>query len=584
MKTTVRELFKHEEELARRYRVRKFDTLLQSLRCPACGTEGVHRQTFAGRSYDSVDAVERRMLQHVGAEFEAECSACGHRRLDGDGMHHFFLLYSELRDAHLVVALRLSREDDDRTKVHRRVWIVPVDQDGEMLTEIGDDEDDFWLESHFRAVIADPYADDFAEEFEVFLLDERFRPIALREYADALAEDGHVSDALPIYDASLSENPEQPDLLQRTARLHSVYGDDERAVEFYLEAYEQSSDAEDLASLAYSALRSRRFGVAQIAAERLIADGVEVGFASKVLASLGTAGDIVRWRTAWENLRDAADDAGDRVGAHVARYWVDSLALPIPDWSEHASIDDYRRQLRDALRDDGFDIARPAPVLGWGAAQLDCDIAATDPFGARYVFFIEETLPTAAIRRTLLARARALALGEDWRGARGILLPRQVFPYAMYRYFSDLPDAQLDLETDADTTLVVHDENIATWLWAAERYFGFLADYSVESLDELDRILLRFHDEGFGAIEHPLVCVIASYLREVIRRAVGESVWVDGETPMDPRVLRLPDGGSANVLSRIRRMVRHGSSESVRDFVVALIELVRTNLATGAQE
>lgn len=580
MNTTARELFRREEQLARRYRTRKLDILFQSLRCPNCETEGISRRRFMDDEYSSVEDIEGKMLAHIHQKFAASCSKCGNQKLNGDGARHFFLLFSEQQDAHLVVSLKLSRESDGRTLVTRKLWFVPVGEEGVAIEEDDGRLDDFWTESRFRSLLNNPLLHDFDEEFGEFLESSSFRHIVLREYASLLIDEGSVSEALGLIDTSLTENPEQPALLMEAAGLHASYSDHERATELFIEAWDQTESADALAGAVVSACKARKFGTTEIAAAELLENERYAGLAAKALVATGTATNISSWKFGWKRLHEIATASGDRVSARVAKSWSDALELPIPDWKPGVSTDDYRGIVRSALAESDLEIVRPTPPLVWGEAKLECDLIATDPFGARYAIFITDLMPTAAVVRTLVTKARALILSEseDYKGARGILLTRQVFPYSLYRYFSDLPDAQLDLEMEADPTLIVHQENVATWLWAAERYFGSMADYSVESLDEVDRILLRFHDDGFGAIEHPMVCVISSYIREVMQRAVGPCEWKDGDAPMDPRVLQLPDGGSANIMSRIYRMVEHGQGESVQQLVTSLIELVQRNL------
>jgi hypothetical protein len=515
------------------------------------------------------------VLAQISSDFDAHCTACDNNVLRGDGRRHFFLLYSEKQSAHLVLSLKLNHEESGRVKVQRRIWLITIGGEEETVDESDERLEDFWQESQFRALLNNSEDHDLGEELLPFFEDDDFRSIALREYATVLIEDGRVAEALELMDRSLVENPAQPQLLRKAGELHATYGNDSRATELYIEAWEQADDMQALAAATLTSYRAGRYGTTEIAAAQLIKHENYGVLGAKALAATGTASRISQWKYSWDKLNELASEVGDRVSAHVARFWSNSLELPIPDWDMGLSVDEYREAIAEELLEEDFDIEENPPALTWGEAQLSCDLVATDPFGARYVFFLTDSMPTAAVKRTLIARARALLLDPEFSGARGILLTRQVFPYAIYRYFTDLPDAQLDLEVDADTTLDVHNENVATWLWAAEKYFGSMVDYSLESLQDIDRILMRFHDDGFGAIEHPLVCLLSSYFREVLQRHVGTCEWTDGKAPMDPRMLALPDGGHANVLSRIRRMVRDGEEFSLHQLAVSLIELVR---------
>ena len=119
-------------------------------------------------------------------------------------------------------------------------------------------------------------------------------------------------------------------------------------------------------------------------------------------------------------------------------------------------------------------------------------------------------------------------------------------------------------------------DHAASAVAAAARVDGVELDYSVESLDDVDRILGRFHDEGLVSTSiRETVFVFGAYIGAVISRQ-ADGRWVDlpddhplgGSWPM----VEIRDGGRiVNPVRRAFKRVDSGPVESVSYFYAALV-------------
>lgn len=106
----------------------------------------------------------------------------------------------------------------------------------------------------------------------------------------------------------------------------------------------------------------------------------------------------------------------------------------------------------------------------------------------------------------------------------------------------------------------------------AKQIEGVALDYSPESLKDVDKILLRFHEDGMRVryIADPLFC-IGCYVGEVMCRRLGAR-WVDPPNQMMgmfPVVLIGSDNYSAPI-SKVYKHVMNGAEDSVYFFYRAV--------------
>ena len=190
------------------------------------------------------------------------------------------------------------------------------------------------------------------------------------------------------------------------------------------------------------------------------------------------------------------------------------------------------------------------------------------------LFVLFDQSPTPALDHRIAATVRAARTDERRAAARLVPLCRQALSYGAARWVSGAPDAELLLEADADTTMTVIDENVAAFVLAAERHFGRPMSFDLESLEEVDAILERLHDDGFGEVTYAFQCQAAAYIGQVIATQLEGVRWEEGERPMDPRVLTLPGGEELNLISKVRKAVRNGSEDSIAHFVGVVLAQV----------
>lgn len=561
------EFFDRERDLAQRFGVRKLDVMLQTLRCEGCDAEALRINRFAGFTFGSLDDVERQMLSAIGETVEAACSSCDATSFSGQGATHLFLLFSEAQQSHLAVRLRLTPDDSGRTRVVRQVWWMPLDGEAEELEDAGDVRlAEVWIESAVRGALTSPEIPDVVEALRGVAAVHDESPVVWRVLGEALIAEGRHAEALEPLERSLERDGAQPEVMRRLGLMYTGYGDGARGAMWLQRTFDATDDTELLGDIMRAAYRGRALGTLELAAREACQRDPDTVAAWKALVCCGSAVDLDGWRDAWRALRDAAQRAGERHTEAVAAWWCDVLDVPWPAWPPNADRAAYHRLLAAELEALDFEVdTAPEPVL-LGEAELPIDLAFTDWGGRQHLVVLCDALPVPHVQQTL--RATALAVDDDpaLSGARLVLLPKQPAAWATLRHVARTADALLDLAADADTTMHVNDENAAAFAAAAERHFGRSLDLSPESLDDVDAIVLRYFDDGFGDMGYALQCQVAAYVGEVVASLAPGVHWRDGSEGMDPRVLAVGEG-EMNLVSKVGKMAQNGPEDSIAHFV-----------------
>lgn len=569
---TTREFLGRERDLARRYGLRKTDVLFQMVRCADCDAESLLRSRFNRIEFTSVEAIERRVLEVLHRPLSIRCTTCGSEDLDGLGSRHVFLMYSEREAAHLAFTLRMTTEDDGRVRVLRQVWIVPDDGSAEEV-ELEDDRlGVFWADSQIRARAAHPDPDTAVAQLEDLAPDLPDDPYLLRELGNCLIDAGRTARALAVFELSLRADAEQPQTLRHAGRLHVAFGDPARGAELLRDAWEQSEDDALLPEILRATYRGRQLGALVAAAAELLEVDPESVAARKAIAAAQSVADVGAMQDAWADLAETAGAAGDRTTEAVARFWTDALSLPVPDWTDGVDRADYVRALVDELVDWGFEVEERPEPLSWRDADIPVDIEAVSETGDRWLFLVFDEVSNAVLEHRLTATIRAAREDQRRAGAAVVPLNRQAMNYGAMAMASASPDTELLLAADADTTMAVADENVAAFVVAAERHFGRTLEFDLASLEEVDAILERLHDGGFGEITYAFQCQAAAYVAAVIARLVPDAAWAEGDDGMDPYVFTLPTGEEINLVSKIGKRVRNGAEDGIAHFVGVVLD------------
>ena len=574
---TTKEFLQRESALALRFGIRKTDAYYQLVRCTACGNEALLRNRYSGRAFSSVDEVEEEMLAQIQREIRAACVSCGARPLRGDGSRHVFLLYSERRAAHAAITLSLEREDDGRVKVKRQVWFVPVDGGSE---EIERDDDprlgDVWLDSAIRRWSLDSDPMEASRALEEIADEHPRDAFALRELGQALLDAGQAGRALEVLERCLEADPEQPVVMQRLGRLYAAFGRAAEGSELLVRAFELVDDDTLLPEILKTAYRGGRRGALQKAAHLLLEREPESVVAHKALVTLESLRDVGAARDAWERLREVAERAGERWTEAVARGWCGALDLPLPDWWEGWSAADYVAAVASECLSLDLEVDPDPDPLQWGGASIPVALEVDDAHGTTWLFVLADHESTPVGDLTIAASARA-AHHDARRGECRVLpISRAPLSYAAARWCSGASDALIDVLADADTTMTVVDENVASFVQAAEQGFGRTLEFDTDSLTDVDAIVARYFDDGFGAMTYALRCQIAAYVGAVVGALLPGAQWESADPPMDPRVLRLPGGGEMNLIGKIERAVQNGEEDALTHFVQVVVHQLAT--------
>ena len=566
----TREFLEKEQALARRFGVRKLDVMLQSLRCTSCGANALRVQHLAGARFSSLDEMERPLIAAIREQVDATCARCEQRPLAGDGRRHLLLAWCDRRSAHVAVSLRLNAEDDGRVKVVRRAWWIPLTRDAE---EIGDSDErlvDAWLDSAVRqaATLAD--TDAAVEALQALAEVHTDDAVIRRELGLTLLEQGRTDVALPHLERSLEQQPDQPEVLRRVGRIHASWGDGSTATDLLVRAHDLTNDPTLLEEILRASWQGRRYGAMDAAALALLEDDPEHQGALKARVCTASGTDLTGLRDAWRDLGAAARAAGERATAAVADHWLDALDVPWPDMHPGEPLELWWDDVRETLVDLGWTLRRPTGEEPVDRATLP-DAEVTGPDGSVWLLWAVPSRFTPWVSQRIRAALRFAHEDAERTGARFVVLSPQPVPWAIARYAARVPDALLDLTADADSSMTVVDENAASFAAAAETVFGRELTEDLDSLAEVDAILARYHDHGFGEMTWALQCQIAAWVGHVVCLARPGAAWGDGDDDMDPRVLVLPDSGQVNLVSKVGKAVRNGDEDSLAHFAEVLL-------------
>ncbi len=541
------------------------------VRCDKCETEAVLRSRFNRHEFTGIEDAERRVLEVILRPVSAQCSSCKETGLSGMGSRHVFLMYSERASAHLAITLRMTREEDERIKVLRQVWVVPTDATALEVEHEDERLEDFWADSQIRrrAVNPDPRAG--AMELEELATEMPNDALLLRELGNCLIDAGNTARALAAYELSLEGDREQPSTLSKAGRLYTSLGMPGRGSELLLEAWDQTKKPDLLLDVLRAAYRGRRFGALERAAQELLVHepgNVQATKARALCAAYDNVGDL---RDRWEDLQEAAAAAGDRETLHTARFWCSIFELPMPDWTPSMRASDWIEAFADELEPLHHMVERDPSPLDWGEAEIPVDLEVVTEEGEHLLFLLIEEVSNAALRQTIATAVRA-ALDDERRPiCRVVPVWRQPLSYGTLNFASNAPTAETLLLADADTTMSVIDENVSAFVLSAETHFGRSLDFTFQSIEEVDAILLRLHDGGFGEVTYAFQCQAAAYVGEVIRNVLEDATWIAADAPMDPRVFQIAEDEELNLISKVGKLVRNGAEDSLSHFISSVL-------------
>lgn len=118
------------------------------------------------------------------------------------------------------------------------------------------------------------------------------------------------------------------------------------------------------------------------------------------------------------------------------------------------------------------------------------------------------------------------------------------------------------------------------WLSKALHADGYVADFSIESLRDIDRFVddntLDGRPTPTGRLSEetgPRMFAIGAYVGEVIRRHLGAGEWSEGADSSDLNVeLQFPSSGVIWPMQRALKRVQFGPEESLADYARIIVE------------
>jgi hypothetical protein len=126
-----------------------------------------------------------------------------------------------------------------------------------------------------------------------------------------------------------------------------------------------------------------------------------------------------------------------------------------------------------------------------------------------------------------------------------------------------------------DESLIADTQVAAEWIAKALNQSGYRADFSVESLGEIERFFVEHSKDGRpvpdGRLSErtgPRVFAIGAYVGEVVRRAGGGKWYAvagdpEGEVNIE---VRFPDGSRIWPMQRAIKRLMNGPEENIYDY------------------
>jgi hypothetical protein len=126
-----------------------------------------------------------------------------------------------------------------------------------------------------------------------------------------------------------------------------------------------------------------------------------------------------------------------------------------------------------------------------------------------------------------------------------------------------------------DEALIADAHRAAEWIAKALNQSGYRADFSAESLAEIERFFVEHSKDGRpipgGRLSDrtgPRLFAVGAYVGEVIRRAGGGQWYVElgdpqGEVNIE---VRFPDGSRIWPMQRVIKRLKNGPEENIHDY------------------
>lgn len=130
-------------------------------------------------------------------------------------------------------------------------------------------------------------------------------------------------------------------------------------------------------------------------------------------------------------------------------------------------------------------------------------------------------------------------------------------------------------------TVVSDAEKAGNWIATALTASGYKADFSVCSLQEIERFFIEHTEDGqpkpSGLLAQDLgvrLFALGSYVGEVIRRE-GRGEWVASDHDPHAEIniaVRLPDGGVIWPVQRVMKRLKNGPEDNIYHYGLAVLK------------
>lgn len=543
----------------------------QIVRCAAC----LHRDERM-EPWDplpnllDMEPLVEKLVRRTDLRTGHRCVKCNAPHVFYDGESHVVFAHAAHQDLHIALEVAMRMTSDGVATTSTSTWritsegLTPLSNPAAVLPHL-------YAEERARHLCALYPLLTLAEVRGMEDLDAYTRAIALREYGRRWEEQGEYAAAWDCLDAALRFDEQHLPTLVSSARiLERAHEYPEASLRLH-QAWNLHASHELLEPLIRTAWRARQPALLQGACAALLEHDSEALVAYIGLVCAQSCQKITPLRTALADLAEVARRGGQGSTAAVAETIYSRLLPSTPDWSPDRTRQSYQRALVRAWENDGYTVLAAPARFEVDGLHFDADLLLQTDDERRVLVWLVDALPDTHTVRGLWGCLRKLFSSAQHDHIEPLILSPHPLPWRLLRACAAAPDARIEMLLDADHTMQVARENVETFQEFALQAFGTELDFSDEAVDEVDRMIERWRDYGFGEISHTLACLVASFLGEWIRRRVGGR-WAEVPEGPDALAWTLNSGTVVYLIAHVKQSVALDEPEPMRTFVGRILE------------
>lgn len=512
-----------------------------------------------------------KLLRRTEIRTGHRCVKCNAPHVFYDGESHVVFAHAAHQDMHVALEVSMRMTSDGIATTSTAAWRVTADGP-KPLSNLAACLPHLYAEERARHLCSLYPLLSLAEVRGMEDLDSYSRCIALREYGRRWEELGEYAAAWECVDAALRFDEHHVPTLIASARILERAQEYQEASLRLHQAWTLNASSKLLEPLIRTSWRARQPGLLLGAASALLEydpDAI-VGHIGVVCAQ--SAQKIRPLRQSLADLAHFAKTGGESGIGAVAETLYQRILPSTPDWDPELGRFEYLELVVEAWKEDGFVLLESPTYMEVGNIRFQADALLQTPDDRRRLVWLVDHAPDTHTIRAIWGCLRQLYASESSNDIDVVILSPYALPWRVLRAMAATPDVRIEMYLDADHSMQVISENIETFREYALQVFGAELSFGDDAIDDIDRMITRWRDLGFGEISQTLSVLTASYLGEWLRRRVGGR-WVEVTEGPDARAWMLDNGTIIYLIAHVKQSVALAEEEPMRAFVGRILEI-----------